>query len=57
MISNLSFKLRDLVSEKTDLWEVELAEGNVGDFSLIMPFDKQNVLVNFSAEQSFKRHL
>ena len=52
IISNFSFKLSDLVSEKTDLWEAELAEGNVGYFSLIMPFDKQNVLVNFSAEQS-----
>ena len=51
MISDLSFKLRDLVSEKTDLWEVELAEGTVGDFSLNTPFDEQNVLVNFSAEQ------
>ena len=51
IISDLSFKLRDLVSEKTDLWEVELAEGTVGDFSLNLPFDEQNVLVNFSAEQ------
>ena len=51
MISDLSFKLRDLVSEKTDLWEVKLAEGTVGDFSLNLPFDEQNVLVNFSAEQ------
>lgn len=51
MISDLSFKLRDLVSEKTGLWEVELAEGTVGNFSLNLPLDEQNVLVNFSAEQ------
>ena len=51
MISGLSFKFWELVSEKTGLWEVELAEGNVGDFSLKLPFDEQNVLVNFSAEQ------
>lgn len=51
LISDSSFKLKGLVSEKTDLWEVELAEGTVGNFSLIMPFDEQNVLVNFSAEQ------
>ena len=50
-IADLSFTLRDLVSEKTDLWEVNLAEGTVGDFSLIVPFDEQNGLVNFSAEQ------
>ena len=51
MISDLSFKFRDLVSEKTGFWEVELAEGTVGNFSLTLPFDGQNTLVNFSAEQ------
>ena len=38
-------------SEKADLWEVESAEGTLGDFLLNLPFDEQNVLVNFSAEQ------
>ena len=51
MILDLSLKVRDLVSEKTDLWKVESAEGTVGDFSLIMPFDEQSFLVNFAAEQ------
>ena len=52
MISDLSFEFSDSVSEKTDLWEVELIEGTVKDFSLNIPSDQQNVLLNFSAEQT-----
>lgn len=52
MISDLSFELSDLVSERTGSWEVELIEGTVKDFSLNIPSDEQNVLLNFSAEQT-----
>ena len=51
MLSNFSFKLNDLASEKTDLWAVKSAEGMLGDFSFDVPLDNQNFWVNLSAEQ------
>ena len=51
MLSNFSFKLNDLASEKTDLWAVKSAEGMLGDFSFDVPLDNQNFWVNFSTKQ------
>ena len=50
-ISDLSFKVTDLASEQTGLWDIKLVEGTAGDFSLSLPFDEQSVLEKFSAEQ------
>lgn len=50
ILSDLSFKVKDLASEEKDLWAVKSAAGTVGDFSFDMPLDVQRFLVNLSVE-------